>query len=204
MSTETLISAAYYDRPIESLTVDDDGKPLARVVHPFTAPAAIAKCQLVWIDVGWPGTSVEKPGQTRGREASETSAIEADAIRRFLRVLRVRPEFTGGQRVAVLSPYRRQVLKLSNSLQDIYANPPVWLSPLKTGEFPASTVDSFQGNQADVVIVSLVRRNGMASGEGLGFLREAARMNVLFSRAERILVLVGSWDFFKYQVRLAS
>jgi hypothetical protein len=29
-------------------------------------------------------------------------------------------------------------------------------------------------------------------------------MNVLFSRAERMLVLVGSWDFFKYQVQNAS
>jgi hypothetical protein len=29
-------------------------------------------------------------------------------------------------------------------------------------------------------------------------------MNVLFSRAERLLVLVGSWDFFKYQIQSAS
>jgi hypothetical protein len=29
-------------------------------------------------------------------------------------------------------------------------------------------------------------------------------MNVLFSRAERMLALVGSWDFFKYQVQNAS
>jgi len=29
-------------------------------------------------------------------------------------------------------------------------------------------------------------------------------MNVLFSRAESLLVLVGSWDFFQYQLRHAS
>jgi superfamily I DNA and/or RNA helicase len=72
---------------------------------------------------------------------------------------------------------------------------------LDDGETPAHTVDSFQGNQADVVIVSLVRQNQNPPGEGLGFLKESSRMNVLFSRAESMLVLVGSWDFFQYQLR---
>ena len=34
----------------------------------------------------------------------------------------------------------------------------------------------------------------------MGFLDESSRLNVLLSRAERLLVLVGSWDFFQYQV----
>jgi hypothetical protein len=65
---------------------------------------------------------------------------------------------------------------------------------------PAATVDSFQGNQADVVVVSLVRNNTKEGQRGLGFLKEASRMNVLFSRAEQLLVLVGSWQFFKAKV----
>jgi hypothetical protein len=65
----------------------------------------------------------------------------------------------------------------------------------------AATVDSFQGDQADVVVVSLVRNNKKDPGKGLGFLREEKRMNVLFSRAERLLVLVGCWEFFKYQIQ---
>jgi hypothetical protein len=97
------------------------------------------------------------------------------------------------------------VLKLSAALKRFYESfPSSWLAPTGTNEFPASTVGSFQGNQADVVIVSLVRKNRALAGEGLGFLREAPRMNVLFSRAERMLVLVGSWDFFKFQVQHAS
>ena len=197
-----LISAAYYERPIESLTVDDRGHPLQRVVHPFVAPRSIEKAQIVWIDIGWPKAN---GGGGQGRDDLETSAFEADAIRRFVRTLRTRSGFEGKLRVAVLSPYRRQVLKLSETLREIYSTScPIWLAPLKDSEFPASTVDSFQGNQADIVIVSLVRFNDKPPGDGLGFLREASRMNVLFSRAERMLVLVGSWDFFKYQVRNAS
>ena len=199
-----LISTAYYDRPIESLTVDVSGKPLDRVVHPFTSPTAIEKAQIVWIDVGWPMGGQAAAHTRQSREDTETSRVEVQTIHNFLRALRVRPTFKAKLRVAVLSPYRRQVLKLSTELQELYDSPPPWLAPLGANEFPSSTVDSFQGNQADLVIVSLVRRNAKPPGEGLGFLREASRMNVLLSRAERMLVLVGSWDFFKYQVSNAS
>ena len=70
-----------------------------------------------------------------------------------------------------------------------------------TGMFAGvHTVDSFQGNQADVVAVSLVRNNTEGPGRGMGFLDESSRINVLLSRAERLLVLLGSWDFFRYQI----
>jgi hypothetical protein len=197
-----LISTAYYDRPIESMTVDAAG-PLERVVHPFVAPSPIEKAQIVWIDVGWPNSGGQNITKVT-RDEVETSNDEAEAIRRFLLALRSRPALAKKLRLAVLSPYRRQILKLSETLKGLYKSPPTWLAPLKPNEQPASTVDSFQGNQADVVVVSLVRRNSKPPGEGLGFLREASRMNVLFSRAERMLVLVGSWDFFKYQVMNAS
>lgn len=65
----------------------------------------------------------------------------------------------------------------------------------------AHTVDSFQGNQAAVVVVSLVRNNRLPPGHGLGFLKEAERINVLLSRPERLLVLVGSWEFFQHQLQ---
>jgi superfamily I DNA and/or RNA helicase len=114
--------------------------------------------------------------------------------------LRARPGFLGKVKVAILSPYRRQVLKISGELRDFYHDTTLtWLAAGRPGEFPASTVDSFQGNQADVVIVSLVRSNDAPAGEGLGFLREASRMNVLFSRAERLLVLVGNGNFSNFR-----
>jgi hypothetical protein len=55
------------------------------------------------------------------------------------------------------------------------------------------TVDSFQGHEADVIIVSLVRNNHHGSLIGaLGFLADERRMNVLFSRARWQLVVIGS------------
>jgi hypothetical protein len=59
-----------------------------------------------------------------------------------------------------------------------------------------ATVDQFQGSEADVVIVSLVRNNALVPWKSIGFLKESNRMNVLLSRARQKLIIVGSWDFF--------
>ena len=63
------------------------------------------------------------------------------------------------------------------------------------------TTDSFQGSEADLVIVSLVRNNTRTGRSGLGFLSDPRRMNVLLSRAKSRLVLVGSRGFLREAVR---
>jgi hypothetical protein len=66
------------------------------------------------------------------------------------------------------------------------------------------TVDSFQGKQADVVVVSLVRNNLPTKGpraeqvrHGIGFLESPERSTVIFSRAQNLLVFVGCLEQFK-------
>ena len=61
-----------------------------------------------------------------------------------------------------------------------------------------STVDAFQGREADVVLFSAVRapRPGHAAGggghtAGVGFLADVRRMNVALTRARRSLLVVG-------------
>ena len=60
------------------------------------------------------------------------------------------------------------------------------------------TVDKFQGMERDVVIVSLVRNN--AEGK-IGFAREPERINVAFSRARELLVIVGCQALFTQYAR---
>lgn len=70
-----------------------------------------------------------------------------------------------------------------------------------------STVDRFQGMERNVIIVSTVRSNRIATYEGeefdncleqnsLGFAESPNRLNVALSRAKRLLIVVGNADHF--------
>lgn len=189
-----LISRSYYDGRLHNATYDNEGNLKKEVVHPFSSPHGLLGKAVLWIDV-------PKIASNPGTEGLYTSMIEVEAIIKFVRSLRVPEACADKLQMAVLSPYRLQVGKLKEALRDVYDMPPVWLRPKRSTDFLANTVDSFQGNQADLVIVSLVRNNSRATPrKALGFLRESSRMNVLLSRAERLLVLTGNLEFFKKQL----
>ena len=51
-----------------------------------------------------------------------------------------------------------------------------------------NTIDGFQGQERDVVYISLVRSNGKSE---IGFLKDYRRMNVAMTRARHKLVIIG-------------
>jgi len=201
-----LISRAYYEDKLVNCTVLQDGTPIPRVQHGFSTPDGVAGKAVVWVDLPWSQndsrTFERGPYQGMPRYTNDAEVI---ALNAFLGALG--PDQSANVELAVLSPYNQQVSVLRQHLRGVPL--PAGLVPKESlsgrptakGKFAGvHTVDSFQGNQADVVAVSLVRNNREGPGRGMGFLDESSRLNVLLSRAERLLVLVGSWDFFQYQV----
>ncbi|PKR81405.1 hypothetical protein CW751_04935 [Brumimicrobium salinarum] len=77
-----------------------------------------------------------------------------------------------GQSAVFISPYSSQVELAKEAFKEI----------------SVSTIDSFQGQEADVVILSLVRSN--TEGK-IGFLKDYRRMNVALTRAKKKLVVIG-------------
>ena len=59
--------------------------------------------------------------------------------------------------------------------------------------YKISAVDKFQGMERNIVIVSTVRSN---SDRNIGFARESERINVAFSRAKKLLIVVGNKHLF--------
>jgi superfamily I DNA and/or RNA helicase len=106
--------------------------------------------------------------------------------------------------LALLSPYREQTLRIDRAIDDGLSGPLAALNgfdrPSVVGGFEG-TVDSFQGNEADLVIVSLVRNNDHTAGRALGFLRDRRRMNVLLSRARWKLIIITSREFLRVHGR---
>ncbi len=84
--------------------------------------------------------------------------------------------------VGIISPYKGQVALLRRLLrQDRYWRP---FRSLIT----VNTVDGFQGQERDVIVISLVRSNDQGN---IGFLRDLRRMNVAMTRARMKLILIG-------------
>ena len=125
---------------------------------------------------------------------------EVDVVKGILRSLRGEPVEAVLPSLAVLSPYARQVSRLWNELRDDKKASSALDSFRPVGRKDAwcSTVDAFQGNEADAIIISLVRNNHHASLRGaLGFLSDPRRMNVLLSRARWRLYIVTSLEFLE-------
>jgi hypothetical protein len=134
-----------------------------------------------------------------------TNPSEVDAVTAALSLLEAGAD---QPTLAVLSPYSQQVNLLSHRIADQRAgnlsNLNRFRSAAPSGEF-VHTVDSFQGSEADVVVVSLVRNNDHSGlRNALGFLADPRRMNVLLSRARWQLILVGSPQFLGEVVDVAK
>jgi superfamily I DNA and/or RNA helicase len=84
--------------------------------------------------------------------------------------------------VGVISPYRAQVQYLRQLLKKRE-----FFKPFK-GLISMNTVDGFQGQERDIIMISLVRAND--KGE-IGFLRDLRRMNVAITRARMKLIILG-------------
>ncbi|MCF2444088.1 AAA domain-containing protein [Dyadobacter sp. CY345] len=84
--------------------------------------------------------------------------------------------------IAVISPYKQQI----HILKDQLLHAP--LLQKYGNKISVNTIDSFQGQERDIVYISMVRSN--PEGE-IGFLSDIRRMNVAMTRARKKLVVIG-------------
>ena len=117
---------------------------------------------------------------------SSTNPEEAALLFKHLTqfVASIAPQFTTETfpTVVVISPYKQQIGLLKEQL----AHAPQLAD--YAHKISVNTIDSFQGQERDVVYISLVRSND--KGE-IGFLGDIRRMNVAMTRARKKLVVVG-------------
>lgn len=101
-----------------------------------------------------------------GADGSKWNEDEMDIIEKLLAQL---PK----EKVTIISPYAAQVRKLKAMVHE---------------SVKCSTIDGFQGQENDIVILSLVRNNEEGK---IGFLKDYRRMNVAMTRAKEKLFVIG-------------
>jgi hypothetical protein len=137
-----------------------------------------------------PVTWLSTTGQADGCELRRGASYCNDCECRMIRDALARIDFIARKRkttydVALIAGYVAQVKALQNIIRDRLHE---W-----TGlRITCSTVDAFQGSEAEICIYSVTRSNPDAK---LGFLREKPRLNVALSRGRSALIIVGDDAF---------
>jgi superfamily I DNA and/or RNA helicase len=83
--------------------------------------------------------------------------------------------------IAIISPYKEQVNFMQQAFKTDFDHFP-------NAKVEINTIDSFQGQECDIVYISMVRSNEKAE---IGFLSDIRRMNVAMTRAKLKLIVVG-------------
>lgn len=138
---------------------------------------------ITWIDTSESGAKEEFVGESFGRINKIEAELTLDALKNYFTKI-------GRQRIAdehidvgVISPYRAQVQLLRRMVRKAE-----FFKPYR-GCITVNTVDGFQGQERDIIVISLVRSND--DGQ-IGFLSDLRRMNVAITRARMKLIIVGS------------
>lgn len=138
---------------------------------------------MIWIDTSEMECHEEFVGESFGRINKPEANLLLQELESYIqkigenRVLDEQIDF------GLISPYKAQVQYLRNKIKS---------SSFFRGFRPlitVNTVDGFQGQERDVIFISLVRAN--ESGQ-IGFLNDLRRMNVAITRARMKLVILGN------------
>lgn len=142
-----------------------------------------------WIDTSGMDFKEEFVGETFGRINKAEANLLLQQLKAYLQRI-------GGNRIldekidfGIISPYKAQVQYLRHLLKSDAA-----LKPYRH-LFTVNTVDGFQGQERDVIFISLVRANDEGQ---IGFLNDLRRMNVAITRARMKLVILGEAETLKH------
>jgi predicted DNA helicase len=83
--------------------------------------------------------------------------------------------------IGIISPYREQVLYMQEAIPSDFDHFP-------DAMIEVNTIDAFQGQERDIIYISMVRSNEAAE---IGFLSDTRRMNVAMTRAKKKLIVIG-------------
>ncbi len=145
---------------------------------------AVLSSPFEFIDTAGCGFEEKVNPETKSRSNPEEADILAKHLLHLLAYIQnVSPQlFTDDFSIGIISPYKAQVELLRNIL---YADADIlpykkWLD--------IQSIDGFQGQERNIIYISLVRSN---ENSEIGFLQDTRRLNVALTRAKQKLIVIG-------------
>ncbi|GAA6017752.1 hypothetical protein JCM10207_000484 [Rhodosporidiobolus poonsookiae] len=121
--------------------------------------------------------------EVAGRHHSWTNPTEsATALAIYERLKREYASIDFDYRIGIVTPYKGQVQELRRTFRQKYGEEIL-------SKISFNTVDGFQGQEKDIIILSCVR--GGSADKGVGFLADTRRMNVALTRARSSIWILG-------------
>ncbi|MBR4919193.1 MAG: AAA family ATPase [Bacteroidales bacterium] len=148
-----------------------------RTLAPWDAP-------LVWVDTsGQQFTERVNASQSRLNRAE--AMLLTNILKEYVRQLFIDSSLFEKTTIGIISPYKAQISILRHLVNKSHT-----LAPIRHN-ISVNTVDGFQGQERDIILISMVRDNEQGS---IGFLKDLRRMNVAITRAKRKLIVVGNCE----------
>jgi superfamily I DNA and/or RNA helicase len=97
--------------------------------------------------------------------------------------------------VGVICTYGDQAKKIKEKIKSLKLKFPSYKQ--LNENFVVSTVDDFQGDERDIIILSMVRNPDPKKKSDPGFINAYQRINVALSRARRLLIIVGNKEYLQ-------
>ena len=121
-------------------------------------------------------------GESFGRINKEEAELTLNTLQQYFERIGKQRLLDERIEVGIISPYRAQVQYLRRLLMKRE-----YFKPFRR-QISINTVDGFQGQERDIIVISMVRAN--EEGQ-IGFLRDLRRMNVAITRARMKLIILG-------------
>ena len=179
------------------------------------------KTHAIWVNVDTPeekiGTSYQNKGEIDAIKIVLNALTHAEGFNTYLEHCKKDED----KEIGVITYYMPQMQNIRQALYPHFGRKE-WLTFEQHKynndyniPFRINTVDRFQGMERNIIIISTVRSNKQKTTDGkfiknekypyaLGFARELQRVNVGFSRAKRLLIVIGNEKHFSNKVEYAE
>lgn len=158
-----LISTLFYNNSVKNGHIKD------------TTNFIDSKAIIRWLDVD---------GEHKLEETSSYNELEVKKIIDLILIIEKSLQKNNTNKsVGIITPYSSQKRRIRENLKD--------LKDLNISNLKVDTVDSFQGEESDIIIYSTVKTKG-----NISFLIDKKRLNVAISRTKENLFFIGKKDFF--------